>query len=128
MRIGKIKCIFNFFGIFYILQVATTQKLQRFTVNECVVICGVTAVLRYRVQTTILLSMYKYIRYIYFDSHCLEQKFIQPLTIVYWLCGPKILVTKSSRNNEMYKKYIPKLYINTYTTNQSIILEIVVCH
>ena len=40
----KIKCILNFFRIFYILQVATTQKLQRFTVNGCVVICGVTAV------------------------------------------------------------------------------------
>ena len=40
----KIKCILNFFRIFYILQVAKTQKLQRFTVNGCVVICGVTAV------------------------------------------------------------------------------------
>ena len=40
----KIKSILNFFGIFYIFQVATTQKLQRFTVNGCVVICGVTAV------------------------------------------------------------------------------------
>ena len=44
----KIKCILNFFGIFYILQVATTQKLQHFTVNGCVVIYGVTAVLRYK--------------------------------------------------------------------------------
>ena len=39
-----------FFGIFYILQVATTQKLQRFTVNGCVVICGVTAVLSFNVS------------------------------------------------------------------------------
>ena len=45
MRIGKSCGFLNFFGIFYILQVATTQKLQRFTVNGCVVICGVTAVL-----------------------------------------------------------------------------------
>ena len=45
MRIGKSSAFWNFFGIFYILQVATTQKLQRFTVNGCVVICGVTAVL-----------------------------------------------------------------------------------
>ena len=30
---------------FEILQVATTQKLQRFTVNQCVVICGYSAVL-----------------------------------------------------------------------------------
>ena len=29
---------------FEILQVATTQKLQRFTVNRCVVICGYSAV------------------------------------------------------------------------------------
>ena len=29
---------------FEILQVATTQKLQRFTVNQCVVICGYSAV------------------------------------------------------------------------------------
>ena len=44
MRIGKSSAFSNFFRIFYILQVATTQKLQRFTVNGCVVICGVTAV------------------------------------------------------------------------------------
>ena len=31
---------------FEILQVATTQKLQRFTVNRCVVICGYSAVLQ----------------------------------------------------------------------------------
>ena len=34
----------NFFEIFYILQVATTQKLQRFAVNGCVVTSGCTAV------------------------------------------------------------------------------------
>ena len=45
MRSGKSSAFWNFFGIFYILQVATTQKLQHFTVNGCVVICGVTAVL-----------------------------------------------------------------------------------
>ena len=34
---------------FEILQVATTQKLQRFTVNQCVVICGYSAVLRKKI-------------------------------------------------------------------------------
>ena len=42
MRIGKSSAFWSFF---YILQVATTQKLQRFTVNRCVVICGYSAVL-----------------------------------------------------------------------------------
>ena len=36
--------IFEFFGIFYILQVATTQKLQCFTVNRRIVTSEFTAV------------------------------------------------------------------------------------
>ena len=47
----------NFFGIFYILQVATTQKLQRFTVNGCVVICGVTAVIHFDQELVFLNRM-----------------------------------------------------------------------